>query len=47
MDALLRFYELERAYLVKVEYYLRSAYAMFKISGFQGGYHFRDNNVSL
>ena len=30
MDALVRFYEWERAYLVKAEYYLRSAFAMFE-----------------
>jgi hypothetical protein len=46
MDALVRFYEWERAYLVKAEYDLRSAFAMFEITGFQGGYHFRGNDVS-
>ena len=33
----MRFYEGERAYLVKAEYCLRSAFAMFEIEGFQGG----------
>ena len=46
MDALVRFYEWEGAYLVKAEYYLRSAFVMVEVTEFQGGPRFRGNDDS-